>query len=266
MLSNHAADMPDKLSLPAQMHSAETGAAQTIRSHDRRRGVMPALGVTQHAPTTKPGHSRESFSTASLPSNLCWGKIDANGRLRHAHGHASAIHNGRITRGFLHSSAGIRHPEDAVSCSLGDERTSHVLLEPGDAPRLHLRPVRLGAGAGTGCRAVRRRSGRNFSYAGAVYMNTMSFSMISRSPATTQAMREAEASANGKTPAPPTPATQRSASGSPAAPLTISNFKPVPDDFGQRCALGTGTGPVYRCAKAQTVGLAKGNFWTWLGT
>ena len=71
-------------------------------------------------------------------------------------------------------------------------------------------------------------SGMYFHSAGAAYMNTLSWSTMSRSPEMSKAMNEAEARVNGHT------GSQGSAPAASANPLTAafaaSNFQPVPEE------------------------------------
>jgi hypothetical protein len=78
-------------------------------------------------------------------------------------------------------------------------------------------------------------SGTHFSSAGAAYMNTTSWSSMSRTPAFAKAMRDAEANANAKAAmttgagsrtTPPTKATPSGA----ATGLSIVDFTPVPEE------------------------------------
>jgi len=74
-------------------------------------------------------------------------------------------------------------------------------------------------------------SGMYFHSAGAAYMNTLSWSRMSRSPEMRQAMDEAEARVNGQK---GTPGNRPPAASSSYAPaLSASDFRPVPEERGK---------------------------------
>ena len=74
-------------------------------------------------------------------------------------------------------------------------------------------------------------SGMYFQSAGAAYMNTLSWSSMSRSPEMQQAMNDAEARANGQS---GTSGSTRAASANSSTPaLAASDFRPVPEERGK---------------------------------